>query len=271
MKFKLKGLKHAPSASLGKFFTTIPPTTTILNLSCSRLFNKEIEDLLNAFKLIPPTVTVLNLSGNMLGNMATESLVKLVAAVPESIQTISLRRNNLGNKNLYDLASVFSALAPNVKKLILSNNQFKFKKIPDLQDAFKAIPQSVTDLDLSKSSLNLLSIKKLNQLKDTLPHIQTVILSREEIEKMSANHRLALASLFPNLKKAVFIDKNGKLLNPMLTVRLTHTLGLKASPPSLLQQASIFAALNKDKVNKSKIALNDEAKEYIAAVSTFSN
>ncbi|MGQ3887588.1 hypothetical protein ACQUW5_00980 [Legionella sp. CNM-1927-20] len=271
MKFKLKGLKRAPSSSLGEAFENIPINTTVLVLSCNRLFNKGINDLINAFNLTPTTVTILDLGGNLLGNMTTENLTKLFASIPNSITTLNLRRNNLWNKNGNDLATAFTALMPNVKRLVLGSNNFKDKKTSDLNLAFKAIPQSVTELDLSRSNLNLFSLKKLNQLKGSLPHIQKVILSHNEIEKMTAKQRLALANLFPNVKKLVFIDKHGKRLAPYLESNLARDLGLRLDIPSLLKQASFFVAKNKnnEQLKKCNTILNAEAEAYVASAFSY--
>ncbi|WP_131781594.1 hypothetical protein [Legionella gresilensis] len=271
MKFKLKGLKDADSTSLSKFFNSIPNDTTELKLNGSKLYNKKIDDLIAAFKLIPSSVASLDLSENMLRKMHTDKLLRLITAIPQSITTINLRKNNLWHKSVDDLASVFAAFSPNVKKLILGENQFRDKKTLDLSIAFKALPESVIELNLCKSHLNCLSIKNLNQMKNSLPYIQTVILSQGEIERMTTKQRIALASSFPNLKKIIFLDNYNRRIAPSLEASLARTLGLTTSPPSLLQQVSFFVASNKNnsKLNESKIVLDNDTKDYVASAFSY--
>lgn len=167
------------------------------------------EELVITFTLIPPGVIYLNLAGNNLGEKTGNELAIAFLGIPTSVTCLNLCVNNLGGNA--QLATVFAAIPQSIKLLSLSHNNLHNQSSHDLATAFKTISTNVTELDLSCNELNKFSLNDIEQLKDSLPYLQTVYLSHEEVKQMSSEQYDALKAMFPRIENVILLDPDGSI------------------------------------------------------------
>ena len=97
-----------------------------------------------------------------------------------------------------------------IKYLDLSHNNFN--DIEVLSEILMAIPEQITTIDISHSKLNDLSACDIESIKSSTPHLNTVYVSYDELNKMTTDQLQALKKLF-STQKIVTINNEGKKID----------------------------------------------------------
>jgi Ran GTPase-activating protein (RanGAP) involved in mRNA processing and transport len=259
---------HDNRAWLIESLKKIPDSVRSINLS-NNFISRNIFNLEETLAALPQKLTSLNLSAGVLnairldvnglpmdkktiGNIIAQAFLKL----PPTIQSLDLSNNGFDYPIDYDLSAVFKNLPRDISFLEFSNNNLGFDPARAREEglgkllaaALKALPPSLKTLDLSENNLNYLTADILPDLKDSLPHIKTLWLSYEEVDKMERGQLLAIMQMLPESSQIKLKDSNNK------GVHFPEVLRRKKMATTLQATAAFFV---QQYVNSKEIVLPD--------------
>lgn len=189
--------------------------------------------LSSGFSDLSNSVKSLKLGWNNLELLSTLEFITLVASLPATITCISLAGNQMGTKSGTDIALIFSKIK-HATSLDVSENDLGGLVEIDLDEAFESLPSqieylglrgngfgiysrafgkelsklpgNVKTLDLSCNCLHLLSLENFKASARCVQFVTKIILSADEIAKMTLEKRAAFKAIFPSLKEITCSD-----------------------------------------------------------------
>lgn len=153
-------------------------------------------------------VKTLELASNNLGYKDNEQL-KNAVAVLIGLKSLNMSYNKLEMKNEEELQALCSAFPSNLEHLDISNNNLggKIKVI-------RQLPKKITLLNISDNAIEQLAVEEINNLKDSLTHLQTLYISIDEFNKMTPKQKKAWEPILTTINKVVFLNSAGKEVIP---------------------------------------------------------
>ncbi len=197
---KKSGAETSPVYSSFKYATYLELTFNDLYLQ---------KDLAIGLKGLASTpITSLALDSNNLGYGGDDQLIDAVAVL-KGLISLNISYNKLDMKSVEALQAMCSAVPSNLEHLDISNNNLGNKI-----KAIKKLPQNILSLNISDNAIDQLSVEEINELKDSLTHLQTLYISDDEFKKMTPKQTKALKPILAAINKVIFLNSAGKEVTP---------------------------------------------------------
>ncbi|CEG56870.1 leucine-rich repeat domain-containing protein [Legionella fallonii] len=153
-------------------------------------------------------VVSLDLNSNNLGYKDNEQ-TRSAVAVLIGLKSLNMSYNKLDRNSEEELQTLCLAFPGNLEHLDISNNNLggKIKVI-------RKLPKNITSLNISDNAIDQLAVKEINNLNDSLTHLQTLYISNDEFNKMTLEQKKAWKPIFTAINKVVFLNSAGKEVIP---------------------------------------------------------
>lgn len=167
---------------------------------------KDLAVGLNGFASTP--VNSLDLGSNNLGRYDNKQLNNAFAIL-KWLKSLNISYNNLDMKSEQELENLCQAFSNSLEHLDISNNNLgsKIKVI-------RKLPKNITSLNISDNDIAQLAVEEVNNLKDSLTHLQTLYISVDEFNNMTPKQKKAWEPILSSINKVVFFNSSGKEVTP---------------------------------------------------------